>query len=131
MADHLFLAGDEPSATEHHAAGAENASRGYANMTQEEVEEWVQRCDEAGIQILAHCNGDAATDMLIERTERIVRNEISTWPDGSYEFTDYMDSDGVGGPKVKIHVTLTVNGDELTADFTGSSPQVPRILEGA
>ena len=35
-----------------------------------------------------------------------------------------MDSDGVGGPPVRIHVTLTVAGDTLTADFTGSSPQV-------
>jgi N-methylhydantoinase B len=35
-----------------------------------------------------------------------------------------MDSDGCGGPRVKIHVTLTVEGDSLTADFTGTDPQV-------
>jgi N-methylhydantoinase B len=35
-----------------------------------------------------------------------------------------MDSDGVGGPPVQIQVTITVEGDSLTADFTGTSPQV-------
>jgi N-methylhydantoinase B/oxoprolinase/acetone carboxylase alpha subunit len=54
----------------------------------------------------------------------LIRSEISTWPDGSYTFTDYMDSDGVNGPAVTIKVTITIDGDSLTADFTGSSPQV-------
>jgi N-methylhydantoinase B len=53
-----------------------------------------------------------------------VRAEIATWPKGSYSFTDYLDSDGCGGPPVKFHVTLTVEGDSLTADFTGTSPQM-------
>ena len=64
-----------------------------------------------------------ATD-LIAYTERLVRAEIAAWPDGSYTFADYMDSDGVGGPRVKLQVTLTVKGDNLTADFTGTAPQV-------
>jgi len=66
----------------------------------------------------------ACLNDLIDYTEQCLRAEIASWPDGSYEFTDYMDSDGVGGPAVQIHVTLTVAGDRLTADFTGSSPQV-------
>jgi len=51
-----------------------------------------------------------------------------TWPDGSHTFTDYLDSDGVGGPRTRIQVTLTVAGDTLTADFTGSAPQVRGAL---
>ena len=61
---------------------------------------------------------------LINYTERLVRAEIASWPDGSHTFTDYMDSDGVGGPPVRIQVTVTVEGDTLTADFTGTDPQV-------
>ncbi len=61
---------------------------------------------------------------LIDYTERLVRAEIASWPDGSQTFTDYMDSDGVGGPPVRIQVTVTVAGDTLTADFTGSAPQI-------
>jgi len=66
----------------------------------------------------------ACTEALINYTERLVRAEIASWPDGSYSFTDYMDSDGVGGPPVKLQVTITVKGDALTADFTGTAPQV-------
>ena len=39
-----------------------------------------------------------------------------------------MDSDGVGGPPVKLCVTITVDGDTLTADFTGTDPQVPGAI---
>lgn len=67
-------------------------------------------------------------DELIDYTERLVRAEIAGWPDGSHTFTDYLDSDGVGGPPTRIQVTLTVKGDTLTADFNGSSPQVRGAL---
>jgi N-methylhydantoinase B len=65
---------------------------------------------------------------LIDYTERLVRAEIATWPDGSHTFTDYLDSDGVGGPATRIQVTIIVAGDTLTADFTGSAPQVAGAL---
>ena len=32
---------------------------------------------------------------LIDYTERLVRQEILTWPDGTATFTDYLDSDGI------------------------------------
>ena len=66
----------------------------------------------------------ACTADLIDYTERLVRAEIASWPDGSHTFTDYMDSDGIGGPPVKLQVTITVKGDAFTADFTGTAPQV-------
>ena len=53
-----------------------------------------------------------------------MRAEIASWPDGSHTFVDYMDSDGVGGPPVRLQVEITVAGDELRADFTGTDPQV-------
>ena len=37
----------------------------------------------------------------VDYTERLVRAEIATWPKGSRTFTDYMDSDGCGGPRTK------------------------------
>jgi len=44
--------------------------RGYSSMTQEQVDNWIKRCDAAGIQIQAHTNGDAATDILIEAVKK-------------------------------------------------------------
>ena len=71
------------------------------------------------LEAFATCAAD-----LIDYTERLMRAEIASWPDGSRSFTDYMDSDGVGGPPVRLHVTVTVAGDTFTADFTGTDPQV-------
>ncbi len=61
---------------------------------------------------------------LIDYTERLVRANLASWPDGSHSFTDYLDSDGVGGPPVRLQVKITVAGDTLTADFTGTAAQV-------
>jgi len=76
-----------------------------------------------GVATFTACTAD-----LLAYTERLMRAEIAGWTDGSYSFTDYLDSDGVGGPPTKIHVTLTVEGDTITADFTGSSLQVRGAL---
>jgi N-methylhydantoinase B len=65
---------------------------------------------------------------LIAYTERLVRAEIASWPRSRSTFVDYLDSDGRGGPRVRIEVALTVEGDTLTADFTGTDPQVPGAL---
>ena len=45
--------------------------RGYANMTQEEVDDWMKRCDARNVQMQVHTNGDAATDMLIKAVEKV------------------------------------------------------------
>ena len=61
---------------------------------------------------------------LLDYTEVVVRNEIRSWPDGKYSYSDYLDDDGVDPGAIRIDVTITVDGDSLTMDFTGSSPQV-------
>jgi N-methylhydantoinase B len=66
----------------------------------------------------------ALMDALVEHTERLVRHEIATWPDGTAEFTDYLDSDGIEARAVPIHVRVTIEGDEVTVDFSESSSMV-------
>jgi N-methylhydantoinase B/oxoprolinase/acetone carboxylase alpha subunit len=61
---------------------------------------------------------------LLDYAERMMRSVIRNIPDGTYSFTDYLDDDGVTDAPVKIHVQLTVEDDEATVDFSGSSPQV-------
>ena len=60
---------------------------------------------------------------LIDYTERLVRNCIRELPDGEAEFEDWNDDDGVGGGPVRLHVKLTVKGDEVIADFSGTDDQ--------
>jgi N-methylhydantoinase B len=45
-------------------------------------------------------------------------------PDGTYEFTDWLDDDGVDPEPIPLHVKITIAGDRLVADLTGSAPQV-------
>ena len=66
----------------------------------------------------------AHVDELIAYTERMTRSAIEEVPDGKYEFEDVLDSDGVTDDLVPIRVKLTVQGSDLTVDFTGSSEQV-------
>jgi N-methylhydantoinase B len=61
---------------------------------------------------------------LIDYTERLVRQEIAGWPDGTATFTDYLDSDGIERADVRITATVTIEGDEITADLTDCAPMV-------
>jgi N-methylhydantoinase A/oxoprolinase/acetone carboxylase beta subunit/N-methylhydantoinase B/oxoprolinase/acetone carboxylase alpha subunit len=63
-------------------------------------------------------------DGLLDHTERLLRAEIASWPDGVAEFTDFIGSDGIDVCDVPISVRLTVQDDELTADFCESAPMV-------
>jgi N-methylhydantoinase B len=65
---------------------------------------------------------------LIEHTERLVRQEIASWPDGTASFTDYLDSDGIERRDVPLVATVTIEGDELTADLRESAPMVAGAL---
>lgn len=59
----------------------------------------------------------------LEYGEKKARIAISRLPDGEYSFEDYMDDDGAGGGKVKICTKVTICGERITFDFTGSAPQ--------
>ncbi len=67
---------------------------------------------------------EQAADELMDYSERWMRAEIAAIPDGTYEFTERMEDDGVVDQPVTFHVTLTVRGDELVVDWTGTDPQV-------
>lgn len=59
----------------------------------------------------------------LEYGEKKARIAIAQLPDGSYEFEDYMDDDGAGGGRVRIKACVTVKGDRIAFDFTGTDPQ--------
>ena len=61
---------------------------------------------------------------LREYSERVTRQKISQWPDGTYEYTDYIDEDGLDPDPIPIKATVHIHGDSLDVDFNGSAPQV-------
>ena len=74
------------------------------------------------------------TDILLESIEDVLalgelkaREAIARLTDGDYEFSDYLESHGDGG-HIFIHARMTVAGDSLAMDFTGSDPQMRLAL---
>jgi len=64
-------------------------------------------------------------DELFSRSERAMRAAIRAVPDGTYRYG--FRTDGTGAP-FEFKIALTVKGDEIVADYTGSSPQQPRAI---
>jgi len=58
--------------------------------------------------------------LLVEQSENRLRERLRELPDGSWQSRQYFD---VKGEVYKVLLTMTKVGDELTFDFTGSSPQ--------
>jgi len=87
------------------------------------------RVGEQRLQELANKYGISETQEhmagLLDYSERVTRQAITAIPDGSYSVIDYMDDDGLTDSPVPIKVTITVTGDQMDIDFTGTSPQRP------
>lgn len=69
--------------------------------------------------------GDAVVEealtALRDRADKLMRAEIKDLPDGVYESEDFMDNDGVIDAPLKLRLKLTVAGERMTLDFTGSA----------
>ena len=65
---------------------------------------------------------------LLAYTEQYTRAEIAKLPDGRYEFTDHLDSDGLESGPITLRCAVEVSGDAMTIDFTGTSPQVKSAI---
>ena len=66
---------------------------------------------------------------LFDSTEKIVRKEIAAIPDGTYRGESWAFYDGVtDGTKMKINLAVTVRGEQVSFDFSGSSPQTPGFV---
>ena len=72
---------------------------------------------------------EAAGEAAKEHAERLMRAAVAALPDGSWRartFIDgYLDSDDPTKKDLPLVVTVTVDGDEMTVDLTGTADQVP------
>ncbi|MBS0563267.1 MAG: hydantoinase B/oxoprolinase family protein [Proteobacteria bacterium] len=66
----------------------------------------------------------AAMEERIDQDERKMRALIAQRPDGEATASGFLDNDGLGGDPVEIRVKVTVRGDNVTVDFTGTAPQM-------
>ncbi len=66
----------------------------------------------------------AALTRLHDLSEIEMREAIRALPDGVYEGEDYLDDGGAGGEPARIHVRITIAGDEATFDLSGGADRV-------
>ena len=62
---------------------------------------------------------------ILAMSEAGMRAAIARMPDGTYEFEDFLDDDGIEiGVPIRLHVAVTIAGDEAHVDLSGCGPQV-------
>nr|MBO2504046.1 hydantoinase B/oxoprolinase family protein [Thermoanaerobacterales bacterium] len=80
-----------------------------------------------GVERLAEVvAGGAPLDEVVDYGERRMRAALRDLPDGTWRFEDVLDSTGAAPDQqrpARIRVAVTVAGDEVTVDFTGTDPQ--------
>lgn len=66
---------------------------------------------------------EAVGEALLDHSEQAMRAALSALPDGVYSAEDFVDGDGLDAGQKRIAVRLTLAGDQLAVDFTGSAEQ--------
>jgi N-methylhydantoinase B len=87
----------------------------------------VRIADERLRQIVERYGLDATLqtfDAVLDHGEAIAREALSRIPPGVYEAEEIIDGDGITEDPIPVRVRVEVTPERLTADFTGTSPQV-------
>jgi N-methylhydantoinase B len=74
--------------------------------------------------LLDRYGADTVGEAIVElrgRSERQMRAHIATVPDGVYNFSSFLDSDGIVDEPLEIKLAMTVAGSDITFDLAGSS----------
>ena len=61
---------------------------------------------------------------VLDESERLMREDLASLPDGRYRAHGFLDSDGIDDQPVRIEVAVTLSQGHAEVDFTGSSRQV-------
>ena len=67
---------------------------------------------------------------LHDYAERIIRQEIAAMPDGAYDAVDHIDGLGESGEPIRFQVRITVRGEQIEIDWSGTSAQVNGAING-
>lgn len=88
-------------------------------------------CNKKGVQrvedVCARYGKDTVSlsmEELLDYSERKIRMALAAIPNGSHEFEDYLDSDGVGSDPIKLNVKIIIKDKDIELDFTDNPDQV-------
>lgn len=104
------------------------------NFVMEDIKSMIGSCTigkRRMIELIDHFGKENMHDNLeyvLRSSEQQVRAEISRWPDGVYYGASWMVSDGIdASAKYKIACEVSIEGDEITFDFSQTDDQAPGI----
>ena len=86
------------------------------NIAEERIGELIERRDKETVL--------AAFDEVISYAEKRAREAIRELPDGEYSAKDIVEGDGIVDEDIPIKVTVTVENDSMTIDFSGTADAV-------
>jgi N-methylhydantoinase B len=72
-----------------------------------------------GVDVVQKCQA-----MLLDYSEKRIREGLSRIPDGTYSGVDYVDDDGQTDTPIRLQVNIHKRDDECVVDFEGTAPQV-------
>lgn len=70
----------------------------------------------------------AAIDTILDESERRMRAAIADLPDGTWRHVGYLDGNAATDHPLGVAARMTVDGERISVDFSGSSPQVAAPL---
>ena len=70
----------------------------------------------------------AAMRELMNYSERRFRAALRAIPDGTYRGEDAVDDDGIGDATLLVRAAVTIAGEHIAVDYSGTCPQVRRNL---
>ena len=74
----------------------------------------------------------ALVEELLQYTDRRMRLDIAALPNGSHEGSFVVDDDGIDiGKGHTVRVRVTIDGERIKADFTGTDPQAKGPINAA
>jgi N-methylhydantoinase B len=86
------------------------------NIAEERIGELIERRDKETVL--------AAFDEVISYAEKRAREAIRELPDGEYSAEDVVEGDGIVDEDIPIKVSVTVENDSMTIDFSGTADAV-------
>jgi N-methylhydantoinase B len=67
---------------------------------------------------------ERAVEIILDQSEAAARTLIRSMPDGVYTSETFLDNDRAGDEPLPIRIKVTVDGDEMTIDYSGIAGQV-------
>jgi N-methylhydantoinase B len=65
---------------------------------------------------------------LKKYSEKLMRHTITTIPDGTYEFSDFLENNDASSTPLQLQAGITIAGDHATVDFCRSCDQIKAPL---